>query len=278
MKRYTFPFISVLFLIAATLSGASQKAVNTFTVMSYNIRNSLEKDGTNAWDYRYPASGMMIDDNQPDVVCVQEALKGQVSYLDVVLEDYKAVGVGADNGKNEGEFTAILYKKKTVSVSKWGTFWLSDTPEKASDGWDGEKRLCATWAVMKDKKSGKRFFIVNVRLAGERTLRDGAALVAAKVRELNKDGLPAFVAGDFNMEYSDSSLLPLRSVMSNAREDAAIADTTPSFNGWGKSQATIDHIWYSGVGSCISFETVTKPYYERNFISDHYPVKATFIF
>ena len=51
-----------------------------------------------------------------------------------------------------------------------------------------------------------------------------------------------------------------------------------TFNGWGTAKKTIDHIWFSGIGSCTEFETVTKRYMDRTFISDHFPVKATFIF
>jgi len=278
MKRYIICLISVLFLLAPSFFAAAQKGSEPLSVMSYNIRNGLEKDGTNSWDYRYPASGMMIEEQDPDVLCLQEPLWGQVNYLKNVLYGYKYIGVGAKDGKDAGELAAIMYKPKTISVGKWGTFWLSDTPDEPSDSWDGESRLTATWAILKHKKSGKRFFLVNVRIAGEQNLSNGVKLVAAKVQELNTEGLPVVVGGDFNLEYSSAALMPLKAFLSNAREDAARSDETPSYNGWGKSSATIDHIWFSGFSSCVSFETITKEYYERNFISDHYPVKASLIF
>ena len=278
MKISLFSLISVAFLSIFSLPCAAQKAREPLSVMSFNIRNSLEKDGTNSWEHRYPATGIMVDDQKPDVLCLQEALANQNNYLVNVLTGYKYVGVGAEDGKKDGEYTTIFYRTKTVSVAKWGTFWISDNPEAPSDSWDPDQRLCATWAVMKDKKSGNRFFLLNVRLAGEKTVENGLPLVLSKLDELNKDGLPVVLAGDFNLEYLSACLLPLRSAMSNAREVASRTDDVPSFNGWGKKSGTIDHIWFSRFSSCVSFETVTKPYFERNFISDHYPVKAALIF
>ena len=66
--------------------------------------------------------------------------------------------------------------------------------------------------------------------------------------------------------------------MKNTREVAAKTDSHATFNGWGKSGSIIDYIWFSGFSSCPEYETVTKPYMDRAFISDHYPVKAVLVF
>ena len=248
--------------------------------MSYNIRYGTAEDGTNSWQYRYPASAMMLDELKPDVVGLQEALSSQVDYLANTLDKtYKAVGVGRDDGKKAGEIMAVLYNYKTTKILKWGTFWLSDTPDTPSRGWDGACNRCATWAIMKDKATGKKFFFVNTHIdhVGPEAQQKGVRLIADKIAEMNRDGLPVIVTGDFNMEISNEFLAPMKEGFQNARTAAVVSDDHFSYNGWGKAQSTIDYVWFKGF-SCTRFETVTKPYYERTFISDHFPVKAVLVF
>ena len=251
----------------------------TVKVMSYNIRYGTAEDGTNSWKYRYAASAMMLDDQKPDVVGLQEALTNQVQYLTTALDKtYKAVGVGRDDGKKAGEIMAVLYNYKTTKLLKWGTFWLSDTPDVPSRGWDGACNRCATWAIMKDKATGKKYFFVNTHIdhVGEEAQQKGVRLVVDKIAEMNKDGLPVIVTGDFNLEVSSPALAPMKDGFQNARGTAVVTDDHFSYNGWGRAQSTIDYIWYKGF-TCTRFETVTKPYYDRTFISDHFPVKAVLV-
>lgn len=64
------------------------------------------------------------------------------------------------------------------------------------------------------------------------------------------------------------------------REVAVKTDHHNTYNGWGKAPADeiIDYIWFKGFSSCTEYQTITKPYMERTFVSDHYPIKATLIF
>jgi endonuclease/exonuclease/phosphatase family metal-dependent hydrolase len=40
----------------------------------------------------------------------------------------------------------------------------------------------------------------------------------------------------------------------------------------------IDYIYISGFSACPEYQTVTKKYLDRTFISDHYPITARLIF
>ncbi len=276
-----------IFILAAALCVLSpfglsaQKAPAGITVMSFNIRQSVAKDGTNSWEYRYPASAMMIDDQKPDIVGVQEAMLDQVSYLkNILLPDYKAIGVGREDGKQKGEHMEIFYNKKNIKVLKWGTYWLSETPDKPSKGWDAACYRTATWALMKDRQSGKKFYMVNTHLdhIGVVAREKGLQLICDRIAEMNKRGLPMVLTGDFNMDISDPSMAPVKKVLNNARTTAVKTDDHDSFNGWGKGSGVIDYVWYTGFSSCTEFETVTKPYMDRAYVSDHYPIKAHLIF
>ncbi len=275
MKKLFLMLAAVLLPLALSAKVEKEGVV----AMSYNIRYGTAEDGTNSWQYRYAASAMMLDDQKPDVVGLQEALYDQVQYLTTALDRvYKAVGVGRDDGKKAGEIMAVLYNFKTTKLLKWGTFWLSDTPDTPSRGWDGACNRCATWAIMKDKATGKKFFVVNTHIdhVGEEAQQKGVKLVTDKVAELNKEGLPVIVTGDFNLEISSPALAPMKDGFQNARETAVVTDDHFSYNGWGKAKSTIDYVWFKGF-SCTRFETVTKPYAERTFISDHFPVKAVLV-
>lgn len=281
MKRvFTTILAIVAVLLPLSLFAKDEKTHEGIVVISYNIRNASSQDGTNSWQYRYPASALMIDDQDADVVGIQEALSSQINYFATAFgKDFKTIGVGAEDGKKEGEFSAIMYKTKTIAPGKSGWFWISETPDTPSRSWEAEKKSCATWAVLKEKATGNKFFFVCVRLdsQSEAAREKGIALLVSKIEELNTGNLPVIIAGDLNVEPSSSLLAPLKAVLSDARATAVVSDDVESFNGWGKVKKTVDYIWYKGV-SCTKFETVTEPYYERTFISDHYPVKASFVF
>ena len=248
-------------------------------VMSYNIRLGSAQDGTNSWALRYTATGEMLEDQKPDVFGVQEALEYQVRYIEEMC-GYESVGVGRENGKKEGEHMSIFWNKKAVSMLKWGTFWLSETPENPSKGWDAECFRTATWALMKDKKTGKKFYFVNTHLdhKGTEAQKNGLKLIVDRIAEINTDGLPMVLTGDFNIEPKNPALKDLDAHMQSARKIAVKTDDHATYNGWGKSSTMIDYIYVSGFSSCPEYQTVTKRYEDRKFISDHYPIFARLIF
>ncbi len=255
---------------------------SSITVMSFNIRYGDAKDGTNSWNYRYYTSAMMIEDQKPDVIGLQEALHYQVKYLDEFVDDYKYVGVGRDNGKQKGEYSAIMYNKKTVSLLKWGTFWLSETPEKPSKGWDAACTRTATWAILKDKKSGNKFIYVNTHLdhIGKEARKNGVSLILERIKTMNKQNLPVILGGDLNVDPGDPCLAEIETTMKSTRTTALKTDDSFTFNAWGKKDEVrlIDYLYYSGFDNCTVYEVIKKPYDDRKFISDHYPIKAVLVF
>lgn len=248
-------------------------------VMSYNIRLGSANDGTNSWAMRYIATGEMLEDQKPDVFGVQEALEYQVRFIEEMC-GYESVGVGRDNGKKEGEYMSIFWNKKKVSMLKWGTFWLSETPDKPSMGWDAACKRTATWALMKDKRTGKKFYFVNTHLdhKGKEAQKNGLKLIVERIAEINPDGYPMILTGDFNMEPDNSNLKDLDSKMQSVRKIAEKTDAHDTFNGWGRGKGIIDYIYVSGFSSYPEYQTVTKRYADRKFVSDHYPVCARLIF
>jgi endonuclease/exonuclease/phosphatase family metal-dependent hydrolase len=240
------------------------------------------KDGTNSWEFRYPATALMLEDQKPDVFGVQEAFNYQIRFIEDNFEDYDCVGVGRDDGKQKGEFMSIFWNKKTVKMIKWGTFWLSETPEKPSMGWDAACKRTATWALMKDKKTGKQFYFVNTHLdhRGTEARKKGLELIVSRIAEINPKGYPMVLTGDFNVKPDNAALKDLDSKMQSARKIAPRTDNHPTFNNWGKIKPdmVIDYIYVSGFSACPEYHTVTEKYGTWKYVSDHYPITAKLIF
>lgn len=273
--------IAVAILAALPLSAAKSKGPASIKVISYNIRMGTAGDGPNSWEFRAPASSIMINDQDPDIFGLQEAFSFQAEYLKQSFTKYKYIGVGRDDGKKKGEIMAIFYNRKRIALKKWGTWWLSDTPETPSKGWDAACYRTATWALMKDKRSGRLFWYVNTHLdhKGHEARAKGLSLIMDKIAEMNAEkNLPLILTGDFNMKYSDPSMSEVLVRMKDARETAAVTDHHDTYNAWGKRSALIDYIFYTGFSSCTEYHTITKSYFGRTFISDHFPISAVLVF
>ena len=282
MRKLTLIIAAVLMVLPFKSSAQKQTRDYDLKVMSYNIRLGTAKDGTNSWEYRYPATALMLKDQMPDVFGVQEAFDFQVKFIEENFKDYDCVGVGRDNGKSEGEHMSIFWNKKNVKMLKWGTFWLSETPEKPSKGWDAACKRTATWALMKDKKTGKHFYYVNTHLdhRGSEARRQGLNLIVSRIDEINQKGYPMVLTGDFNMKPDDAALTGLEQRMQSARKIAPKTDNHATLNLWGKGKAdmVIDYIYVSGFSACPEYHTVNEKYGQWKYISDHYPIYAKLIF
>ena len=151
MKRIILASIAA---VSMMLPQSAKAQAEELKVMSYNIRLGSGQDGTNSWRFRAPVTLEMLKDQAPDVFGVQEALDYQVALIEEYADDYDCVGVGREDGRKKGEHMSIFWNKKTIKLLKWGTFWLSETPDKPSKGWDAACYRTATWALMKDKRTG----------------------------------------------------------------------------------------------------------------------------
>ena len=274
MKKILFFALAALLCTLAACSSHTGGECSV-KVMSYNIRYTGEpaKDGQNHWDYRRAASINMIREEQPTVVGVQEALAPQLQFLDENLPEYGHVGVGRDDGKSAGEHMAILYLKERVELEDWGTFWLSATPAEVSMGWDAVCHRTCTWALLRDKTTGKPFAVMSTHLdhKGMEAREQSVLLLVQKLEELIAEPMPVFLTGDFNSTTDDAIFLPLKAVMKDARAEATQSDGRGTFNGWGSSSKVIDHIFFRSA-EVDKFSVLCDKNYGAPYISDHYPI------
>lgn len=201
MKRI---FLLFLPFLAASCGQVKQEVSvpEPINVMSFNIRYDNPEDSLDNWKFRKDRAANAIRFYNVDILGTQEVLHNQLEDLKLRLPEYDVIGVGREDGKEKGEYSALWYKKDRFTLIDSGYFWLSETPEVAgSKGWDGACERIASWAKLKDKVSGKEVFALNTHLdhVGVVARREGISLMLNKVNQLS-DGLPVIVTGDFNSE------------------------------------------------------------------------------
>ena len=157
----------VLPFFAASCGQVKQQASapEPVNVMSFNIRYDNPEDSLDNWRYRKDRVANAIHFYDVDILGTQEVLHNQLEDLKLRLPEYGVVGVGREDGKEKGEYSALWYKKDRFNVLDSGYFWLSETPEVAgSKGWDGACERIASWVKLQDKVSGKEYFALNTHL------------------------------------------------------------------------------------------------------------------
>lgn len=273
--------ILIVLLLALLVCDVVAKSPIEIKVISYNIR-TIARDGDNSWDNRRHATRNMLNMHNPDLFGLQEATSTHLKYIDKMFPQYKRVGVGRDNGKMAGEVMAIYYNTGRFDLLDSGTFWLSETPEKVSKGWDAACFRTVTWVQVQDKTSRKKFFYFNTHLdhRGRTAQIESVKLLVKKMKEIAGPRATILLSGDFNITPEDEALAPLREFMREARTNATIADEKRTFNNFGRSKvnSVIDHIFYRGRRVKCDEYHILDGDYGAPYISDHYPVEVTFSF
>ena len=158
IKRVLLQILPSVFLIIFSCSNSSKG----LKLMTYNIRIDNQEDGINRWDERKKGLVSLIKKSNPDILGIQEGLPNQILYLSKQLGEYSMIGEGRD-GKDDGEYSAIYYKNKKLKLEMDETFWLSETPEKPSIGWDAALNRIATVGVFTTLNSNKKLTLFPLR-------------------------------------------------------------------------------------------------------------------
>jgi len=259
----------------------------TVNVMSFNIRLDTEADGMNQWGKRIDKVTQLIRQANPDLMGVQEALHNQMMDLKNNLTAYDFVGVGRDDGKEKGEYSAIFYKKDKFEVIEQKTFWLSETPTvPGSKSWDAAITRVVTYAVLKEKSTGKVFAYFNTHFdhIGKEARKNSAKLIktqiaALKIASLSNKKIPLIVSGDFNSEPTDE---PYKTMIDgtvvklyDARPASDLTGTFCGFQVDAMKCKTIDYIFHSAHWTSSSYKVIQEN--DGNYYpSDHLPVMASF--
>ena len=256
--------------------GLSIQAQN-LQFMTYNLRYDNPNDGENRWDLRKEFLRDQLKFFEPDVMGIQEGLKHQLDYLDVELSAYAYIGVGRDDGKEKGEYTAIFYKAERLKLIKESTFWLSESPDEISVGWDAALERICTYALFEEKDSGQKFYVFNTHFdhRGEKARRKSAQLILKQIKALNEEDYPVILMGDLNLTPETKAIKSINKKLEDARYAAAVAfGPDATFTGFDFSKAPqrrIDYIFASDNIEVRKYAVLTDSQNQK-YPSDHFPV------
>ncbi|MCH5238869.1 MAG: endonuclease/exonuclease/phosphatase family protein [Muribaculaceae bacterium] len=240
-----------------------------FNIATYNLRqqNANDDNNGNGWNIRCPIIAQLIRFHEFDIFGTQEGFKNQLEDLKALLPGYDYIGVARDDGKNEGEHSAIFYNVEEFELLDHGDFWLSETPDRPSIGWDAACIRICTWGKFLHKPSKKVFQFLNLHLdhVGTTARKESCRLLLKKIKDFNLD-LPTFVSGDFNVDQhneiygilSDSDFLS--DSFDSAQFKYSLNGTYNAYQTQGFTDSRIDHIFISDNINVKKYGVLTDTY------------------
>jgi endonuclease/exonuclease/phosphatase family metal-dependent hydrolase len=274
--------VKIFFVFIALAFGIKTQA-QSLKVMTYNIRLDVASDGENAWPLRKDFFASQIQFYEPDIYGVQEAMPHQVVDLEGLLPQYNQVGIGRE-GVGKGESSTIFFKNNKLKVIKTNTFWLSETPDEISMGWDAACHRICTYALFQELKTQQFFWVFNTHLdhIGKQAKTKGIELIVSKISQLNTENYPVILMGDFNSEPNEERIIALNKIMNDARAIALEKPFGPigTFNNFEFNRTVtkrIDYIFISKKSNLkVKKYAVLSDSKDLKYPSDHLPVFVEF--
>ncbi|KKN91459.1 hypothetical protein LCGC14_0217920 [marine sediment metagenome] len=274
MKAQKFIFTLALFISLLNIYGQEIK------VLSYNIKYDNVNDTVNNWNDRKVAMVDLLNHYGPGIIGMQEVLDHQLIYLNQNLLDYTSIGVGRDDGKKKGEYSPILYNIKKYKLLKSETFWLSETPQEISVGWDASMERICTYGVFVDLATSKQFMVFNTHFDHKGTVarEKSADLIVAKIKEVNSDKLPVVLMGDLNLSPNETPIKYLQGALTDGQSitKKPFYGPTGSFSGFDHNKVLTNRIDYVFVENfkVLEYIHIDDRMENNKHISDHLPVLA----
>ncbi len=249
---------------------------DTIRVMSFNIRYG--DLGVLTAEDRHEAVKTVIKKGFPDSIGLQEATPEWMDYLKTALDGYAYVGVGRDDGDNQGEYASIFYLKDKYNAIDSGTFWLSDTPDVPSIGWGADCYRICTWVILENKITGERYVHMNAHFdfANDDVRYNSANLILEKAKAFGD--IPVVFTADMNFSDTSEYYLHMKAdgYFINAKDDAedtmdylTYHDRNPKEH----EDSKIDYILINNKFDAEVFRVVTVGH-KGKYVSDHFPLYA----
>lgn len=254
-------------------------------VLSFNIRYGTANDREDAWPKRREQVFEVIRKSKADFCGLQEALRFQLDEIRAAVEGYEELGVGRDDGKKRGEYSAILYRRDRWRLQHGETLWLSESPATpGSTSWGNQLPRVVTWGRFVERTTGRVVCVFNTHFdhqSAASRLRSAEFLAALLAREAG--GVPLVLTGDFNAgelsppilrlkQTGQASEVPLRDTFRVLHPDAQQVGTFHGFRG-GTAGEKIDYVFCNASARVKSAE-ILRQHRDGRYPSDHYPISA----
>ncbi len=269
-----FLFFSLIFI------PSTAKAQDTYNVATYNIRYDNPGDEGNLWQDRSPHLISLIQFHEMDIIGTQEGLYNQLEDMKREL-DFPYIGVARDDGDKKGEYSAVFYNPEKFVLLEHDTFWLSETPEKPSVGWDASMERVCSYGKFKTKQGDHTFYVFNVHYdhRGQKAREESSKLLMEKIDEINKEHLPCVLTGDFNVTDDNPAYKEIKEggefkdTINLAPFSHGPEGTFNAFNWDYLPDRRIDYIFVTEHFKVIRHGTLSDNY-GKKYPSDHFPVMA----
>ncbi|WP_430811914.1 MULTISPECIES: endonuclease/exonuclease/phosphatase family protein [unclassified Carboxylicivirga] len=260
----------------------------SLNVGTLNIRYSNDNDGVNNWEYRKQWVVDYMNFFELDVIGFQEEKHDQTTQLKMLTSDnYRMIGK-ASSAQPGYEYNGIYYNINRVELLKDGRFWLSETPDVESIGWDAKYHRQVTWAKFKHKLTQTEFYVFNTHFShvSDIARQHSAKLLKKKMQSIAL-GSPVIATGDFNF-WPDTA--PYKILTQNADEGVVLTEgrqlverpynsnyTGHCFGKCFEDGKIVDYIFVNDQVSVLKYGVLTEQRQDV-FLSDHYPVIAKILF
>ena len=274
MKKTLILVLSGLFFVFNSCSNSSEN----INIMTYNIRLDTEGDGINIWDNRKEGIVSLIKEERVDILGIQEGLPSQIEYLSKQLDGYSMIGEGRDGGNN-GEYSAIYYNNK-MNLIETETFWLSETPEIPSIGWDAAIKRITTLGLFKMVNSDKELLVYNSHFdhIGKIAREKSVGVILNHIKENDYQNRALIVMGDFNAKPDDLPIELLSEELDDSFKILPIENPIGTFNGFDLDSKLLDRIDYIFTKNIkiTNYKHLDKKLSSGLWPSDHLPILITY--
>jgi len=274
MKKTLILVLSGLFFVFNSCSNSSEN----INIMTYNIRLDTEGDGINIWDNRKEGIVSLIKEERVDILGIQEGLPSQIEYLSKQLDGYSMIGEGRDGGNN-GEYSAIYYNNK-MNLIETETFWLSETPEIPSIGWDAAIKRITTLGLFKMINSDKELLVYNSHFdhIGKIAREKSVGVILNHIKENDYQNRALIVMGDFNAKPDDLPIELLSEELDDSFKILPIENPIGTFNGFDLDSKLLDRIDYIFTKNIkiTNYKHLDKKLSSGLWPSDHLPILITY--
>lgn len=271
-----------LVAVFAVAVPALAHAAEPLSVMSFNIRYGTANDGDNHWTLRRTFLFDVVREQDADIIGLQEALDGQIREIVEAVPGYAVVGVGRDDAKTAGEYSAILVRKDRFHVADAGTFWFSDTPAvPGSTSWGNRITRICTWARLIDR-DGSAFWFFNVHLdhQSQPSRERSAELLLRRIDARAFPTEPVIVTGDFNAGEDNAAVQTMvagKAFVDTFRVVHPDEKDVVTFSGFKLERIDgpkIDYVFVQP-GIEVLSAAIVRTARDGKYPSDHFPVVAT---
>ncbi len=245
--------------------------------VSFNIRNADDANGHSV-EERAPRLWKIMKNYPADVIGLQEYTPKWADYIEKYFgEEYEIFNKYRSETTSDRESAPIMWRKDKFDCIKTGYFWLSDTPEIESRGWDELYdcfRICV-YAILRDKKSGETFTFINTHFGfGDKGQTDSAKLIFEYSKKISD--YPTFITGDFNMLPTAPGYLKMAELFTDVNA-ATAKDFGTTYHGYNPEVVTDKHIDYCFVNDKVKplNQQIIKDTVDGKFPSDHFGLYIT---